>query len=434
MTDATEPRAFDGRDLGPLAIRPDALGRRYAARVPLVQRDGQWQRYGLVEGVAVVSVDGPLMQRGGWWDGYDSVYETARAAFADPGARAVMLKLSSPGGVAAGAFECSRNLRDLARASGKPLFAYADEQACSAAYALACAAQSICLPPSGEVGSVGVLSAVVSVKRGLEADGIDVRVIRSGALKASGHPFDPLTDDAVAREQADVDALAGQFYALVAEARKMGAPEIEALAGDTRMGRAAVAAGLADNVCTFTEALAAARAAAATTPATGTTTRITTMNENEKLGAAVLALSGAATTEEALGRVTAWKGSHGELTTARAELAAERERSQKAAAASAREAAIAKGLDDRKLTPHEAEQLRAGKGWMASLSTESLSAMIEERAAIAPGRHEVQPPREAPKAGDEVTLTAEERDLGLRAGLTEAELLATKRADLARRG
>lgn len=102
MTDrsALEPRRFEPD--GPAAIDPRALARRWAARVPLTQRDGQWQRYGIVTGVAVLSVEGPLMQRGGWWDGYDSVCETARAAFSDPNARAVMLKLNSPGGVVTG--------------------------------------------------------------------------------------------------------------------------------------------------------------------------------------------------------------------------------------------------------------------------------------------------------------------------------------------
>lgn len=247
---------------------PKHLSRRWAARVPTARgSDGYPLPYGMVGGsVAVVAIDGPLSQRGGWFAGYDQVTEAARAAFADPSVRAVVLKINSPGGVAAGCFEASRALASMSRASGKPLYAYADEMADSGAYALACAAQGIYLPPSGEVGSVGVLSSVVSMARGLEAEGVDVRVIRSGARKALGHPADPMSDDTIAREQADVDALAGQFFALVAAARSMSPQAVADLEGDTRLGAAAVSAGLADGVCTFDELCARAALAAGSLP------------------------------------------------------------------------------------------------------------------------------------------------------------------------
>jgi ClpP class serine protease len=266
MTDPTfptEPRRFEPD--APAAIDPRALGRRWAswreaARVrAAVGPDGWPLPYAMVEGVAVVSVDGPLMQRGGyWWDGHDSVADRVKAALAEPKARAVVMKLNSPGGIAAGCFEAARVIRAAAQRSGKPLVAFADEMACSAAYALASAADRIYLPPSGEVGSVGVLSAVVSMKRAFDEEGIDAVVIRSGPRKALGHPLDPMSDAAVAAEQATVDALAAQFYALVASSRRMTADAVAALEGDVRMGASAVAAGLADGVMTFDEAIRAA--------------------------------------------------------------------------------------------------------------------------------------------------------------------------------
>ena len=276
-------------------IAPKALARRWAARVPLARGTDGWALpYGMVGDVAVVSVEGPLSQRGGWFAGYDQVCEIACMAFADPKARAVVMKLNSPGGSAAGCFEAVRSLRAMQRASGKALYAYADEMACSGAYALACAASQILLPPSGDVGSVGVLSAVVSMKRALEADGIDARVVRSGAMKASGHPMDPISDEAVAREQADVDALAGQFYALVADARGLSVEAVAALQGDTRMGAAAVSAGLADGVCTFEECIARAAMAAGSIPTSRAPSAETTphtrdsMTEEEKKKLAAL--------------------------------------------------------------------------------------------------------------------------------------------------
>lgn len=426
-----EPRRFEPDS--PAMIRPDALGRRWAswreaARVRSeLGADGWPKPYGMVGSVAVVSVDGPLMQRGGWyWDGHDSVAEKVKAALAEPKASAVVLKLNSPGGIAAGCFEAVRSIQSAAQASGKKLVAYADEMACSAAYALACACSTIYLPPSGEVGSVGVLSAVVSMKRGLEAEGIDVAVIRSGALKASGHPYDPLSDAAIAREQADVDALAQQFYALVASARGLTVTAVAALEGDTRMGAAAVAAGLADAVMTFDEAIRAT-SQMPVTPAP-TNRGFTTMSE--KLTAAVLALAGTTDEDACLGKLAAWKDGAARAASLEQELTTLRATQAKAD----REAVLTDALAARKITPAQAQAAREGKGFLATLSTEQLRAYVAEAVPVATdASHDpVRPPAKPPTAEAEVTLTSEEKRMAKSMGISEEEMLTTKKSHLAR--
>lgn len=433
MTDPAsliEPRRFEPD--APAAIDPRALGRRWAswreaARVRnAVGSDGWPLPYAMVDGVAVVSVDGPLMQRGGWfWDGHDSVAERAKAAVADPKARAVVLKLNSPGGIAAGCFEAARTIRAAAQRAGKPLVAYADEMACSAAYALACVCDRVFLPPSGEVGSVGVLSAVVSMKRGLEADGVDAVVIRSGPRKALGHPLDPMSDAAVAAEQATVDALAAQFYALVAESRRMTADAVAALEGDTRMGAAAVAAGLADAVMTFDEAIRAA----STTPVTPAPITKGNNTMSDKLSAAVLALTGTTDDDTALGKLTAWKEAHARLPGVEQQLAA----LTQAREAGEREAVISAALAARKVTPSRAANLRAGTDPLCALPTKALAAHFEESPtlAAAPGADPIAQPGKAPSAAAEVTLNDEERRIAAQMGISEADMLATKKAHLA---
>lgn len=428
--DALEPRRFEPDS--PAMILPSALGRRWAswreaARVRSeLGADGWPKPYGMVGNVAVVSVDGPLMQRGGWyWDGHDSVAEKIKAALAEPKASAVMLKLNSPGGIAAGCFEAVRSIQSAAAASGKRLVAYADEMACSAAYALACACSAIYLPPSGEVGSVGVLSAVVSMKRGLEADGVDVVVIRSGQLKASGHPYDALSDAAIAREQADVDALAQQFFALVGSARGMTVNAVAGLEGDTRMGDAAVAAGLADAVMTFDEAI---RAASQMPVKPAPTKGITTMSE--KLTAAVLALTGTTDEDTSLGKLAAWKEGAARTASLEQELATIRA----AQASSARETLITEAVAARKITPAQAAAARAGSGFLASLSTEQLRAYVAEAVPVAAssGADPVRPPTTPPSADADVALTAEEKRQAKAMGVTEADMLATKKEHLGR--
>lgn len=417
---------------GLYAIRPEAIAKPYAARVRAsVGPDGYSQPFGLVGDVAVVSIDGILTQRGGYWtDGYDAIADRVRAALAEPRARAVMLKLNSPGGMAAGAFATARMLRDAAKAAGKTMVAYADEEACSGAYALACAASKVYLPASGCIGSIGVLSVVSSVARKLAAEGIDAKVIRSGARKAEGHPIDPLSDEVIAAEQGYVDALAGQFFELVAEARPgLTTAKIKALEASVYLGAEAVSVGLADAVCTFEEALRFAVSNPATPVTTNASTppRIKTMSE--KLAAAVHAMTGTTNDDEALGRLAAYKANSDRvpaLEKSLADLGAK-------ATASERDQLVAQGVRDSKVTPAQRDAFASGKGFLATLSTEQLRGYLAEAHPIGAGPTDgPKPPSELPSASADVSLSDEEKRIAKSMGVSEAEMLATKKANLSR--
>ncbi len=219
--------------------------------------------------VAVVAIDGPLAQRawscmgmfGG--DGYDAIEARVRAALADVQVGAVVLRVDSPGGEVAGCFEAVRAIRAAAADARKPLVAYADELACSAAYALACACDAIVLPDTGAVGSVGVIAALTDESAALAAEGLAVHLITSGAAKADGHPAVPLSADARARIQAEVDYLADVFALEVGAARGMAAADVRALEARVLYGPQAVAAGLADQVGNLQDAITRARVRAA---------------------------------------------------------------------------------------------------------------------------------------------------------------------------
>lgn len=236
-------------------FRPRAMdGEGGARRAPYVL-DGD---------VAIVGIEGPLAQRA-WacWcfegDGYDAIEQRVRAALAEPAARAVVLRIDSPGGEVAGCFEAVRAIRAAATAAGKPLVAFADEFAASAAYALACAASEIFVPDSGAAGSVGVITIVGDRVAQNEARGLNLRVVRSGPQKAAPHPDEPLTEDAVARVQRDIDALAQIFAAEVAAVRPLDATEVLALEGAVFLGHEAVRIGLADAVGNLRAAVLRAR-------------------------------------------------------------------------------------------------------------------------------------------------------------------------------
>lgn len=231
----------------PLAIRPSALS--------IFWEWGCGTENVSAGRATIVTIEGPLEQRSSWWDGYDAILERFLAACGDANTEVIVLRFDSPGGECAGLYECVRMMREAKAASGKRVVAYADESAYSAAYALACVADEIYLPASGGVGSVGVIAVCLSQARLLSEIGIDVAVIHAGARKADCHPALPLSDDAIAGVQSDVDALALMFRALVAGARGTDEGEIAALEAGCFMGEEAIAAGLADGVMGFSELL-----------------------------------------------------------------------------------------------------------------------------------------------------------------------------------
>lgn len=213
----------------------------------------------LAQGVAVVQIDGPLVQRGSWyWDGYEAIFERFSRAALDQRVRAIVLRINSPGGHAAGCFEMVRQMRAVAEEAGKPVLAYADERACSAAYAIACVADEIWLPPSGQVGSVGVIATYYDETRALELEGVRAVVLASGKYKADGSRDVPITEEMIQRLRRPVDQLAAQFGAWVGSRRRLTASAVLSQEAAVWMGEEALSAKLADKVGSLSDCLAAA--------------------------------------------------------------------------------------------------------------------------------------------------------------------------------
>lgn len=257
---AVAPRKFPAPFGRALAIDPKALEFDWDL---VSQRPNE-----LLDGaIGVVHILGPLeFKAGGWWfDSYESIAKRIEAAltgkatrpqYGDEGfetvecapAKAVILSLDSPGGEAAGATWLHRKIRALRRDYGVPIYAYANEMACSAAYEIASAADEIWLPDTAEIGSIGVIATAFDRTAQNEKIGLDIRLITSGAYKADSHPDRPLDDDIVGRIQAKVDQLAAIFFEVVADARGTSPEAVADLQAGTFIGQAAVDVGIADGV------------------------------------------------------------------------------------------------------------------------------------------------------------------------------------------
>lgn len=392
-----ETLALDARSLAEaLAATPPAAGWEDGERDPM-------KRVEVRAGVGIVRVQGLLAAESWWCESYPEIVERASAALASPQVRAVVLAVSSPGGDVAGLFDAMRRLRAAKTAAGKRMVAFVGSQATSAGYALASLADEIVVDEVALVGSIGCISTILSRSEQLKEEGIDVRVVTSGAEKAFGHPAVPITDAAVARVRERVDAAAEMLITEIAASRpSLVAEQQRALDGGVRQGRAAVAAGLADRIGTLESVLASLavatnpfaspnRASAPAAQAAALTTR-TIMHET--MAALIAAKTGETDPERQLGALQALL--------AKAEgydaLRAEAEKVKAEAEAEAFERELTAGLAARKLSDEEALWWRAeraeGRATAASLGANLKHRAAPTLAAAAEAHRDVRPPKD----------------------------------------
>ncbi|MGC0098306.1 S49 family peptidase, partial [Ralstonia pseudosolanacearum] len=210
--------------------------------------------------IAVIPIHGTLVRRTVGLEAesglasYTAIGDQLDAALADPGVAAILLDVDSPGGESGGVFDLADRIR--AAAAIKPVWAAANDMAFSAAYALACAASRVFVSRTGGVGSIGVIAMHVDQSVKDAKDGVRYTAVFAGARKNDLNPHEPITDEAQAQLQAEVSRIYRLFVATVASYRGLSAETVTATEAGLFFGQDAIAAGLADDVGTFEDALA----------------------------------------------------------------------------------------------------------------------------------------------------------------------------------
>lgn len=177
--------------------------------------------------------------------GYDEIEAAVRKAVADARVEEIVLNVDSPGGMVRGVMGAARAVREAA--DSKPVTVWCDGMCSSAAYWVCCGASRFLVGPTAYIGSIGVYQVWYDNSGANARYGFRPVVIRSGAHKGMG--IDGITDEQIAAEQENVDAIAELFKGAVADGRGLGIEQLEALAtGQTWVGARAVTVGLADRV------------------------------------------------------------------------------------------------------------------------------------------------------------------------------------------
>jgi len=197
---------------------------------------------------------------GGGSMGSDTVAAALRAAAGDERARAIVLRVNSPGGSYTASDVIWREVV-RARAAGKPVVVSMGDVAGSGGYFISAPADVIVAQPGTITGSIGVILGKPVLRDMFGRAGVNTETVREGSENAtmfsSSRPF---SEDEWDRINAWLDAVYADFTQKVAAGRRMSAERVHELArGRIWTGADAVANGLADETGGIRDAISIAK-------------------------------------------------------------------------------------------------------------------------------------------------------------------------------
>jgi ClpP class serine protease len=237
---------------------------------PAVMQDDFWpaadswkcayRPYNVVDGTLIIPIKGVLLHDFGyqiydWATGYIYIQKAFERGMADYGVRRIALLINSGGGDVAGNFDLVDRM--FALRGTKPVQAFVNEHAYSAAFSIASVADKITMPRTGGDGSVGVLTSHVDVSGALDKNGYKITLIFAGEHKVDGNAYEALPAPVKARIQKRIDSMRLLFAQTVARNLGMTVEAVLATEAQTYSADEAVAVGFAHEIRPVDEALAA---------------------------------------------------------------------------------------------------------------------------------------------------------------------------------
>ena len=167
---------------------------------------------------------------------------------------ALLLYIDSPGGYANIGDDLYLELMEYKEETGRPIYAYFDSMAASAAYYAAMAADEIYANRMTTTGSIGVYSAYYDLSGLFEEIGVKEVIIKSGKNKAMGSSGTPMTDEQLAIVQSEIDYIYEIFVDVVVAGRGLDRQTVYTLAdGRGYTAEQALEYDLIDGICRYEE-------------------------------------------------------------------------------------------------------------------------------------------------------------------------------------
>ncbi|HSI33287.1 MAG: signal peptide peptidase SppA [Phycisphaerae bacterium] len=217
--------------------------------------------------IAIIEVEGMLMnmRTGGLLqpqeNGVSRFTQAMEAAARDPGVKAVVLRVNSPGGTVTASDIMYETVQRFKKETGKPVVASLQDVAASGAYYVACGADRVIAHPTSIVGSIGVIFNTFTIEGTLAKIGAKSEVVKSGPLKDMGSPFRELDPESRKVMQGMVDEYYKRFVGVVTTHRKLNGEGTLKIATDGRVfsGDRAAELGLVDRTGLLDDAIAEAK-------------------------------------------------------------------------------------------------------------------------------------------------------------------------------
>ncbi|MBN1664846.1 MAG: S49 family peptidase [Deltaproteobacteria bacterium] len=211
-------------------------------------------------GIVIINVNGflfyhadPFMERIFGDTSYETIRAQHQAALSDPSVKNIIFRISSYGGEAAGVFDL---VDEIYQARGtKPTYAVFDDNGFSGAFAIASAAGKRYISRTGGAGSVGVVAMHVDQSGLDEKVGLVYTPVFAGAHKVDYSSHAPLSPEALASLQADINDTYELFVNTVARNLGMTPAAVKATEAAIYTGKKAVQAGFADAVMSWNQFL-----------------------------------------------------------------------------------------------------------------------------------------------------------------------------------
>lgn len=200
------------------------------------------------EHLAVVDVKGAIAQ--GNDANSQDINRALTEAFENPSAKAVALRINSPGGSPVQSDEVFQKMTELRKENpNKKLYAVIEDMGASGAYYIAVGADEIWVNPSSLVGSIGVIMPSYNVQKLLEKAGVTDGTMHAGEYKDILSLTRPMTDFEKNHVQSVLDNTHKHFINAVKQGRgdRLKNPEQNNLfSGLFWSGEQAIELGLAD--------------------------------------------------------------------------------------------------------------------------------------------------------------------------------------------
>ncbi|MDG7052498.1 MAG: S49 family peptidase [Wolbachia endosymbiont of Alcedoecus sp.] len=209
------------------------------------------------KGVKVIPIYGILTKKPGTFDyilgmtSYEKIYEDIEEALSDKKIETILLDIDSPGGEVNGLFDLSDFIYN-ARGK-KKIIAIANDDAYSAAYAIASSAEKVYISRTSGIGSIGVIASHIDQSEFDEKQGIKYTTVFAGNRKNDLNPHEPITSESLENLQKEVDRLYEMFLQLVARNRNISIEKIKSTEAGLYFGKNAIEEGLADEIISFSE-------------------------------------------------------------------------------------------------------------------------------------------------------------------------------------